>query len=110
MSLPLDERLELLSWLFEGALPCCMSNSLPTREAGRSNPPHEIEQNWPEGSLRKGMPWSLEEVDLLLKLGKDESQPWSEVTRLFWEQYPGRSSGAIQVFWSMNLNKKADCR
>ena len=77
-----------------------MSDSSPTREAGRSNPPHEIEQNQPEGSSRKGMPWSSEEVDLLLKLRKDESRPWSEVTRLFWEQYPGRSSGAMQVFWS----------
>ena len=87
----------------------CLTRRLP-REAGRSNLPHEIEQNRPEGSSRKGMPWSSEEVDLLLKLRKDESRPWSEVTRLFWEQYPGRSSGAIQVFWSMNLNKKADYR
>lgn len=110
VSLPLDEHLQFLSWLFEGALPRCMSDSSPTREAGRSNPPHKIEQNQPEGSSRKGMPWSSEEVDLLLKLRKDESRPWSEVTRLFWEQYPGRSSGAIQVFWSMNLNKKADYR
>lgn len=114
-SLPFDERLQFLSWLFEGALPRCMSDSSPTayedkptRGAGRSNPPHEIEQNRPDGSSRKGMSWSSEEVDLLVKLRKDESRPWSEVTRLFWEQYPGRSSGAIQVFWSMNLNKKGE--
>ena len=46
----------------------------PTRGAGCSNPPHEIEQNRPEGSSTEAMPWSSKEVDLLLKLRKVESQ------------------------------------
>ena len=52
MSLPLDDRLQFLSWLFRGALSCCMSDtSLPAcegREAGAtccSSPQHEMEQN-----------------------------------------------------------------
>jgi chitinase len=52
------------------------------------------------------MPWSAEEADLLVKLRKDEGRTWSEVTRVFSKQYPGRSRGAIQVFWCTTLNKK----
>lgn len=58
------------------------------------------------GSSRKGMKWSVEESDLLLKLRRDEERPWAEVTRLFPEEYPGRSPGAIQVYWSTALRKK----
>lgn len=51
------------------------------------------------------MPWSTEEVDHLLTMRKNENWPWT-VTRLFSDKYPGRSSGAIQVFWSTTLNKE----
>ncbi|RJE21947.1 hypothetical protein PHISCL_05722 [Aspergillus sclerotialis] len=121
MSLPLDDRLQFLSWLFEGVLPRCISDSSlgacedgDMRATDRSSLPHEIEQNrrecWEEAyrSSRKGMPWSTEEADLLLKLRKVENRPWLEVARVFSEQYLGRSTGAIQVDWSTNLNKKAD--
>ncbi|KAL4865554.1 hypothetical protein BDV12DRAFT_188135 [Aspergillus spectabilis] len=76
VSLPLDERLQFLSWLFEGALPRCMSDSSP-------------------------IAWGL-----LRKLRMDEGQPWSQVAKLFSEQYPGRSQAVIQVYWSMTLNKR----
>lgn len=52
------------------------------------------------------MPWSTEEVDLLMKLRKDEGRPWSQVARLFSEQYPGRTQGAIQVYWSTTLKQE----
>ncbi|KAL2812131.1 hypothetical protein BDW59DRAFT_44464 [Aspergillus cavernicola] len=118
VSLPLDERLQFISWLFEGALPRCMSDHSPTaseqgesRATSRSTLPDVIEQarqgsTEVQGSSRKGMKWSSEESDLLLKLRKDEKQPWADITRLFSEEYPGRSQGAIQVYWSTTLSKK----
>ncbi|KAL2811451.1 hypothetical protein BDW59DRAFT_57789 [Aspergillus cavernicola] len=120
VSLPLDERLQFLSWLFEGALPRCMPDSSPSaceggdaRAADHSCSPHEIEQNRrdcgeAQGSSRKRKKWTPEEVALLLKLREDESRPWSEVARLFSDHYPGRSPGAIQVYWSTTLKNKAD--
>lgn len=120
MSAPLDDRLQFLSWLFEGALPHCMSSSSPTACEERdalatscSSTPHEIEQNRRDrrkdrGGSRKNTPWSTEEAGLLLKLRKEESRSWPEVARLFSERYPGRTLGAIQVHWSTTLNKKAD--
>jgi len=120
MSAPLDDHLQFLSWLFEGALPHCMSSSSLTASEERdalatscSSTLHEIEKNRRDcrrarGGSRKNMPWSMEEASLLLKLRKEESWSWSEVARLFSERYPGRTLGAIQVHWSTTLNKKAD--
>ncbi|KAL2793209.1 hypothetical protein BJX66DRAFT_351982 [Aspergillus keveii] len=83
-SLPLDDRLQFLSWLFEGALSHCMSDTsqtaceeLKARESRRSRPRPEINQSWSvrksvRTNPRKGMPWSTEEVDLLVRLRKDE--------------------------------------
>jgi hypothetical protein len=50
----------------------------------------------------------LKEVDLLLRLRRHERRPWSEVTRLFSDRYPGRSPGSIQVYWSTALKNKAN--
>jgi hypothetical protein len=51
LSLPLDERLQFLSWLFEGALPRCMPDAGPAaredenvQSTGRSPPPYRIER------------------------------------------------------------------
>lgn len=119
MSLPLDERLRFFSWLFEAALPRCMSGSSPTvcedgdaLAVSPSRRSHNTEENRRDcrktrTSLKKCNKWSREEMDLLQKLKQDESRPWSEVARLFLEQYPGRSPGAIQVFWSTKLNRRA---
>ncbi|KAI9036872.1 SANT/Myb-like DNA-binding domain-containing protein [Aspergillus affinis] len=115
VSLPLDERLQFLSWLFEGALSRCMSDCEQgdAWSTSHSTLPGAIEQarrgsTEVQGSSRKRTEWSPEESDLLLKLRKDEKRPWAEVTRLFSEEYPGRSSGAIQVYWSTTLSKKED--
>lgn len=56
---------------------------------------------------RKRMSWSPEEDELLVKLKRDQRLPWSDVTRLFSEQYPGRTQGSIQVYWSTNLSKRS---
>ncbi|KAJ5249318.1 hypothetical protein N7468_000769 [Penicillium chermesinum] len=48
--------------------------------------------------------WSPEEKKLLRELKRDGSRPWSEVTRLFLEKYPGRKPGAIQVYWNNILS------
>lgn len=83
------------------------------RAASHSTLPDVIEQA-PRGSmeviesLRKGIKWSPEEDTLLLKLKKYEKRPWKEIERLFSEEYPGRSLGAIQVHWSTTLNRKED--
>lgn len=118
-SLPLNDRLQFLSWLFEGALSHCMSDTsqtacevLKARESRHSSPRPEIDQSRSvcksvRKSSRKGMPWSTKEVDLLMKLRKDEGRSWSDVTRVFSKQYPGRSQGAIQVYWCSTLSKKA---
>ncbi|KAL5335553.1 hypothetical protein BJX70DRAFT_390580 [Aspergillus crustosus] len=85
ISLPLNDRLQFLSWLFEGALQHCMSDLLLIVCKDRDA----------RGSL-------------LLKLRQDKKQPWAEVTRLFLEKYPGRTQGMIQVYWSTTLSKKDD--
>jgi hypothetical protein len=103
--LPLDERLQFLSWLFEGALPRCMPEAGPAACEDRNV---QSASHSTQGPSRKGMPWSTEEVDLLLRLRRHERRPWSEVTRLFSDQYPGRSAGSIQVYWSTTLKNKAN--
>lgn len=120
LSVPLDERLQFLSWLFERALARCMPSTGVTtcgdgyvRPSSHSTPLCEIEQSQrdrseAQGSSRKRKPWSTEEMDLLLKLRRDERRPWSEVTRLFSNQYPGRSAGSIKVYWSTTLKNWAD--
>ncbi|KAH1599094.1 hypothetical protein KXX34_007611 [Aspergillus fumigatus] len=119
VSLPLDDRLQFLSWLFESALSHCMSDTSPTacgegelRPTYRPSPQPVIEQSprvirRNQRSSRKRVPWSIEEEDLLVKLRKDEGRSWSDVTRVFSKQYPGRSQGAIQVFWCTTLSKRS---
>ncbi|KAL4811698.1 hypothetical protein BDW67DRAFT_12758 [Aspergillus spinulosporus] len=117
MSLPLDDRLKFLSWLFEGALSCCTSDTSSACEGRKaratccSSPRQGAEQNpatsrKDQRSSRKCRPWSKEEAGLLLSLKREENRPWAEVIRLFSEKFPGRSPGAIQVYWSTTLSKK----
>ena len=79
----------------------------------RSKSPHGVRQDPgsyrdARGSSRKGKPWSREEVDLLMKLREDKGLPWTQVARLFSEQYPRESQGAIKVFFSTTLSKRVD--
>ncbi|RAK98719.1 SANT/Myb-like DNA-binding domain-containing protein [Aspergillus ibericus CBS 121593] len=106
-----DERWQFLSWLFEGALLRCLSGSDSKSPECIVRPAHRLGQpaDFTEGSgaSRKGKPWSSEEANLLLRLRRDEKRPWSDVTRIFSDQFPGRSQGSIRVFWSSTLKIRA---
>lgn len=122
LSLPMNARLEFLSWLFEGALPRCtfepeISASIaPVRRTDDTQVRKQVCWAMPQGAAdsvddsstlkksQKGMPWSRQEEDLLVELRITRGLPWSDMTKLFSDQYPGRSQGSIQVYWSTKLN------
>lgn len=117
LSLPLEDRLQFLSWVFEGALPRYMPSCERTisiappmieTEVSDQNHPHGAarrpdESNIGRHSSRKGMPWSPKEKNLLVELRRERKLPWSEMIRLFSEQFLGRSQSSIQVYWSTYL-------
>lgn len=125
MALPVGDRLQFLSWLFEGALSNCVSvppspiadsplNHRPEIDAesangGDQSPITEAADVQDTASTRRGLPWSLEESRLLVKLREDERLAWSDVVRRFTRKFPGRSKGSIQVYWSTTLKKKRSC-
>jgi hypothetical protein len=47
---------------------------------------------------RKGKQWESEEIDLLVRLRKEQKLAWSEVAKRFAENFPGRTGGSIQVY------------
>lgn len=118
----MNARLEFLSWLFEGALPRCtfepeISASIaPVRRTDDTQVRKQVCWAMPQGAAdsvddsstlkksQKGMPWSRQEEDLLVELRITRGLPWSDMTKLFSDQYPGRSQGSIQVYWSTKLN------
>ncbi|KAJ5101086.1 hypothetical protein N7456_007138 [Penicillium angulare] len=121
-SLPVEERLQFLSWLFEGALSQCLhlpshpklasvSKGIEREEitaslADQSSVGDENAHGKPTCSSRKGLRWSLEEKRLLVQLREEESLPWSEVVTRFLQRFPGRSEGSIQVYWSTTIKKQ----
>lgn len=76
-------------------------HSTKSPQSLRSQTGHNKAQRTPRRRLR----WSSGEVDLLLKLRRDEQRPWAEVVRLFSDRYPGRSPGSIQVYWGTVVQK-----
>lgn len=119
-SLPVEEQLQFLSWLFQGALSQCLHTSTSTDGAsalgfigeGPSTPPVQL---LPDANLvdiehpsttRKGLSSSAEEDRLLGKLRQEENLTWSEVIERFSQRFPGRSKGSIQVHWSTKLRKQ----
>ncbi|KAJ5111740.1 hypothetical protein NUU61_001370 [Penicillium alfredii] len=123
MAMSVEGRLQFLSWLFEGALSHCVSVSPSTNAASsigcspyidtemacdRDHPNLGAEiadvQNAP--STRKGLLWSEEEGRLLVKLRDEQKLAWSELTEHFTREFPGRSKGSIQVYWSTKLKKE----
>jgi hypothetical protein len=77
-ALSVEERLQFLSWLFEGALSYCLHRP-PRREkvsTSRSQHAGESAQAGEIGctpSSRKGLLWSEEEIRLLVKLREEEN-------------------------------------
>ncbi|CDM29877.1 hypothetical protein DTO013E5_9494 [Penicillium roqueforti] len=121
-ALPVEDRLEFLSWLFEGALSHCISTPLSTDATVPrciANQDSDITYDCDQPSrntelvdaqhtpcMRKGLLWSEEEVSLLVKLREGQNLAWSEVTRQFAQKFAGRSKGSIQVYWSTTLKKQ----
>lgn len=107
LSLPIEDRLQFLSWLFEDALSRCISDCERNPNVPLSNEAQVPNQNGSHGTAkkpderisRKRMPWSPEEKNLLVQLRREQQLTWSRVTRLFSEQFGGRSLGSIQVYW-----------
>lgn len=115
-ALPVEDRIEFLSWLFEGALTHCALTSSNTnvscpsgsissyRGSATFDSEHRslnIESDeMQHNSSRKGLQWSMEEDHLLVQLRDERNLPWSEVAKQFSQRFPGRSQGAIQVYWS----------
>ncbi|EED22709.1 hypothetical protein TSTA_061970 [Talaromyces stipitatus ATCC 10500] len=112
LTAPVDDRLEFLSWLFDGALSQCMSGfpTTPTsslnkaRIKGTGRRGRQTRQLVPTASEsvpssakgRKGMSWEPEEIDLLVQLRRVEKLPWSDVVKRLTERFPGRTAGSIQ--------------
>ncbi|KAJ6096615.1 hypothetical protein N7486_007361 [Penicillium sp. IBT 16267x] len=121
-ALPVEDRLQFLSWLFESALSHCVSTRTNTDVASVSRcsssqdmdmtndcdqPSSNTEPVEAQQPLsRKGLPWSMEENCLLVNLREEQNLAWSEVTRLFAQKFPGRSKGSLQVYWSTTLKKQ----
>jgi hypothetical protein len=125
LTLPLEERLQFLSWLFQGALSQCMHKSqgslgiVSIAGKGGADTRSECLQAPNQGTTptleanvepllhpRKGRQWTSDEIDLLVKLRKEQNLPWSEVAKRFADDFPGRTQGAIQVLWSTKLKDR----
>ncbi|ODH50529.1 hypothetical protein GX48_03347 [Paracoccidioides brasiliensis] len=91
LSLRLDERLQFLSWLFEGALASCTPDSNKSMRPAISDSRKEIEQTWHDHSKRrkahgdKMWRWSPEDDARLLSMTQDR-RPWPEIERCFLER------------------------
>ncbi|OQE06719.1 hypothetical protein PENFLA_c185G03069, partial [Penicillium flavigenum] len=113
-ALPVEERLQFLSWLFEGALSHCL-HTPPRRDTAPTSRSQHTSQNAQTvdagltPSSRKGLPWCEEEGRLLVKLREEENLAWSEVTKRFGQKFTGRSQGSMQVYWSTKLRKQQPC-
>ncbi|CAG7976447.1 unnamed protein product [Penicillium salamii] len=117
-ALSVEDRLQFLSWLFEGALTHCSSTPSSAVGASPSSQCDEITNDCDHTSLniqvvdrqhsssRKGLPWSVEEYHLLIKLRDKQNLAWPEVVKQFSREFPGRSEGSIKVYWSTKLKKK----
>ncbi|KAJ5771441.1 uncharacterized protein N7511_003492 [Penicillium nucicola] len=117
-ALSVEDRLQFLSWLFEGALTHCASTPSNTATASSSSQCDDISDDYshtslnieavdaPHTSSRKGLRWSPEEDRLLMKLRDEQNLAWSEVVKRFSREFPGRSEGSIKVYWSTTMKKR----
>jgi hypothetical protein len=112
-ALPVEERLQFLTWLFEGALSHCVATRAYTDvvSASRCASSQDVDMTYdcdqPSSSTelveaqqppsRKGLAWSVEEYCLLVNLREEQNLAWSEVTRLFARNFPGRSKGSTGI-------------
>ncbi|EGC40658.1 conserved hypothetical protein [Histoplasma capsulatum var. duboisii H88] len=122
-SLPVEERLQFLSWLFDGALSQCLhvpsrsndasvskgierEGGITTSSTEQSSKGTKAIHGKPTYSSRKGLTWSAEENRLLVQLREEESPAWLEVIKRFDRRFSWRGKGSIQVHWSTTLKKQ----
>lgn len=101
----LDEQLQFLSWLFQGAASRSSVESDPETSTEKDERPagemdHPSSRLEHRGASRRGKKWSDKEKAFLQELRSDKSKSWSEVAREFSMEFPGRSRGSMQVQWS----------
>jgi len=100
LTLPANERVQFLSWLFEGAIlatddtmeedaECHTQSNMVARTPGDNG------DNEPQVNSRKGMTWSEAEEALMMNL-RGKGLSWSKVTESFSKAYPGRSQKSLQ--------------
>lgn len=122
-ALPIEDRLQFLSWLFEGALSHCVytRTNIGATSATRCIPNQNVDTaydcDYPNVnteldnakdtlSSRKRKRWTEEEERLVVKLRGEQNLAWSEVTERFAQQFPRRSQGSMQVYWSTTLKNQ----
>ncbi|KAJ5413679.1 hypothetical protein N7509_000306 [Penicillium cosmopolitanum] len=111
-ALKAEDRLQFLSWLFEGALSRCLPRPGEVSTKSRSMPSDNVSSSSTQNasadscSSRKRLRYSAEENYLLIQLKEKEGLRWEEVIRRFDENYPGRSPQSIKVHWSTKLSKR----
>lgn len=122
LTAPFEERVQFLSWLFESAalsmsdFPGALDASSTTGKTGTEDQQSEYPRarlygtaatpsgdDAPPLNPRKGRQWKAKEIDLLVKLRKEQKLPWSKIAESFAEQFPGRTQGSIQVYWCTKL-------
>lgn len=106
-ALAAEDRLQFLSWLFEGSLSRCIPSDVTDICTDAADVPYRKEEAPSVSrSSRKGLSWSAEEDRLLVKLKEEEKLTGAAVIRRFDQIFPGRSPGSIQVRWSTKLSKR----
>ncbi|CRG82661.1 hypothetical protein PISL3812_00005 [Talaromyces islandicus] len=102
--MPIEDRLQFVSWFCEGALTQIMpdpnlalspnpaSTAKRSRKSGRSS-----------SKPRENKPWKPEEKALLRQLKKEEHLSWSAIEERFAEKFPKRKIGAIKLHWYTKL-------
>lgn len=68
--------------------------------SSRISKPHE------KKASRRRLSWTTEEARLIAHLRVELGLPWSQVYNRFSNEFPGRSQGSIQVFWSTGARGK----
>uniref|UniRef100_A0A093VE44 Myb-like domain-containing protein n=1 Tax=Talaromyces marneffei PM1 TaxID=1077442 RepID=A0A093VE44_TALMA len=115
---PLHERLEFLAWLLRTGLseslsaaslqvpvsPVKMTDQDTDSARTRRRRPLAIPNKGGVTSTKSGKrrAWEPDEIKLLVTL-KEEGLSWSMIAKRFSEQFPGRSQGTMQVYWSQKL-------
>jgi hypothetical protein len=102
--MPIEDRLQFVSWFCEGALTQIMPDpSLALSPTPASTAERSRKSGWSSSKPRENKPWKPEEKALLRQLKKEEQLSWSAIEKRFAEKFPERRIGAIQVHWYTKL-------